>query len=751
MTAPPPKSPLGLNESKILDLLKAGGLLSQRVKGFEPRQQQQQMASDIIQAYNENQITLIEAGTGTGKSIAYLLPALVAAVRHNERTVISTNTITLQEQLINKDIPALVSALNLKVKAVLVKGMNNYVCLRKLDDAQSELLLYPPDEKAELEQIDAWRRITPDGSRSSLPMVPSQATWERVGAESDSCSHHECPHYQECFFFKARRQANDANIVVSNHSLLFADLHRRAETNNYDTPCILPNYQRLVLDEAHHIEDVATDYFALRVDRLELMRILGRLSSEKHNKTFGKLPMLKERIQSLFKNAPPTQLTSVLSSLMVDLPALRRDLQDQIHDCFQSIASFAEAQSSLLREDGSAGDRKLRLLPAQRNQRGWTDDVIPSTRQLVETLKNYVVGLRSIEGSLKRVEHDRLQEQTKGIRFEIQALATRLEDMAQLLIDFISESKDQNKVRWIETQKLRFITNVHLIEANLNIAPALVEFLFSKFSTVVLCSATLTTNQSFAFVRQRLGLVPELLPDRQITESVYASPFDYQKQTMLAVPTDIPLPMDPGFTKAAVEKIWDAIHASRGNAFVLFTSYTMLQECYQLLLDRMHSHKYHPLRQGDGHRHELLDRFKKTNYSVLFGTDSFWEGVDVVGEALRCVIIVKLPFKVPSEPIIQARTEALIAEGKDPFLEYAVPSAIVKFKQGFGRLIRNKRDRGCIVCLDTRLVTKGYGKMFLNSLPSCEQVFGDGPHIQNQMREFYKKTYHLVKGTGDRS
>lgn len=734
-----------MNEEKILAILKPGGLLSQRLKGFEPREPQQKMALDVICAYNDNHIALIEAGTGTGKSIAYLLPALVAAVRHQERTVISTNTITLQEQLISKDIPALAAALGITVKAVLVKGMNNYVCLRKLEDAQSELRLYPPEEMAELDAISAWKRITVDGSRSTLPIAPSQTTWERVGAESDSCSHHECPHYQDCFFFRARRQANDANILVANHSLLFADLHRRAETNNYDSSCILPSYQRLILDEAHHIEDVATDYFAMRADRLELMRVLGRLSSEKHNKTFGKLPLLKEKIQSAFQNAPPTNLMSVISSLTIDLPGLRRQVQELIQESFHAVGLFAESQSPMAKDDGIPGDLKLRLLPEHCDNLSWKEEVVAQVRQLIETLKKYIQGLMSLEGSLKRVDNDKFQEQTKGVRFEIQALAMRLESIVQFLADFMNTPHDHNKVRWIETQKLRFTTNVHLVEARLNIAPALVESLFSKFSTVILCSATLSTNRSFAFIRQRLGLVPEMIPDRIVTESMYESPFDYQKQTLLVVPTDLPSPIHPSFNKAAVEKIWEAIHASRGNTFVLFTSYTMLQECYNALFDRMKDHKYHPLKQGEGHRNELLNKFKTIDYSVLFGTDSFWEGVDVAGDALRCVVIVKLPFKVPSEPIIQARTEALVKEGRDPFMEYALPSAIVKFKQGFGRLIRNKRDRGCIVCLDTRLVTKGYGKMFLNSLPQCEQIIAEGPQILERMRDFYRKTHHLTK------
>lgn len=733
-----------LSVENVLAILKPGGVLSQRIQGFEPRIAQQKMSADVLDAYIHNKIALIEAGTGTGKSIAYLIPALLAAANNQERTVISTNTITLQEQLVHKDIPALISALNLNLKVVLVKGMNNYVCLRKLADAEVELRLLPSEDAEELEKINAWRRITPDGSRSGLSFIPTHAAWERVGAESDNCSRNDCPYYQECFFFKARRQANDAHILVANHSILFADLQRRAETNNYDSTSILPTYQRLVLDEAHHIEDVATDYFASRVNRLDLMRTLGRLSTEKQNKIFGKLPFLKDKIQTFFNKGPPTSLSSVVSSLTMDLPAMRREIVDHIQEFFHHLLLFIEQTASSSKNEESIGDLKLRLLPVHQESSDWKTNVVPPAIQLIESLKGYVQGLIGLEGSLKRIDNDRFHEQTKGVRNEIQALALRLESMALFLANFIQGAVDHTRVKWMETQKLRYLTNIQLVDARLNIASSLADFLFTKFPTVILCSATLTSNRNFAFIRERLGIVSHFLANKPVTENVYESPFNYRQQAMLVVPTDLPLPSHPDFIGTAIEKIWDAIQASKGNAFVLFTSYTMLKTCYERLIQRLQDNKYHVFKQGDGHRNDLLHQFKTTNYSVLFGTDSFWEGVDVAGDALRCVIIVKIPFRVPTEPIIQARTEALIAEGKDPFSEYSIPMAIVKFKQGFGRLIRNQRDRGCIVCLDTRLITKGYGKMFLNSLPDCEQVFADGRSIQTHMKEFYRKTYHLT-------
>jgi ATP-dependent DNA helicase DinG len=288
------------------------------------------------------------------------------------------------------------------------------------------------------------------------------------------------------------------------------------------------------------------------------------------------------------------------------------------------------------------------------------------------------------------------------------------------------------------------MTNVNLVDAELDIAEALVEFLFKPFSSTILCSATLTTNKKFNFVRHRLGLTPQLLGQRVVTENVYESPFDYSKQAILVVPTDMPSPLEVGFLPAAMETIWDIVKASRGAAFVLFTSYSMLKQCYEKMATQFKEQRFTLLKQGDDNRQSLLQKFKTTPRAVLFGTDSFWEGVDVSGEALRCVIIVKLPFKVPTEPITQARTEAISAKGQDPFFEYSLPNAIVKFKQGFGRLIRHRKDRGCIVCLDSRLITKRYGQQFLNSLPTCQQLRIKRANIVEEMTSFFKKTHYLT-------
>ncbi len=746
-TAAVEKNIQGIAADKALKVLQPEGNVSKIIKDFEDRIQHQKMLNNIIDAYNKNQIALIEAGTGTGKSIAYLIPAILWALQKKERSVISTHTITLQEQLLLKDIPLIAKALNVTIKASLVKGMRNYVCLRKVEETRVERLFLSPQEAEEFTQIDAWLHHTKDGSRSSIPFEPTGQTWDKICAENDTCNKIQCPHYQECHFFKARREASEAQLLIVNHHLLFADLAARSESENYEDPAILPIYTKVILDEAHHIEDIATEYFAQKVHQLELLRIVGRLSAEKGGKALGKLTQLKEKIQTFFKKKNiPIEVSSLLSKMNIDLPAIRSDLLKLITEGFEKFHHFISlSKISTKSIEDPAVENKLRILPEHYKHRYW-EEVKKQAGELTKVLQKYVQAIRGLEKSLKSLDEISLTELTKGICFEIEALCKRLSNASLLLDLFVQNAPSPSKVRWIEAQMLKTMINVYIADAELDIAKALVNHLFSKFDSVILCSATLTTNQQFDYVRKRLGLTAEHAENLTVTEHIYDSPFNYPQQALLAIPTDIPSPLESSFTQAASEQIWQAILASHGNAFVLFTSYTMLKTCYQILQARLHEQKFPVFKQGDDNRQTLLNKFKNTDRSVLFGTDSFWEGVDVVGDALRCVIIVKLPFKVPTEPIIQARTEAILAQGGDPFMEYSLPNAIVKFKQGFGRLIRNKSDRGCIVCLDNRLITKRYGQQFLNSLPACRQIFTTSDQLRVHMQDFYKKTYHLVKG-----
>lgn len=682
--------------NNIASLLDSGGVFSEKLPSFEIRPGQQAMLQDVHQAYENNAIALIEAGTGTGKSLAYLIPALLWARDQGEPTIVATHTIALQEQLIQKDIPFILNTLDLNLKVVLVKGMQNYICLRKLHDAAAEVP----------ESLFRWVKTAQEGSKSELPLLPSNDLWEQIGAEGEACTHVKCPHYKECFVFKARREAADAHLIVANHHLLFADLSLRHASENYKEICVLPPYQRLVLDEAHHVEDVATEYFADKVSRRGLIHLLGRLLSDR---SAGKIMALHKR---LFEIYPQGGARELLDLLEITLPSQKRSLADLIHTTFETLAQFVRDHHK---------EERLRILPHHLAHPYWIQRLQPEVHSLIEAGRAFLQAVHLLDIYIKR--DSLLQPKCEGLIADINGIALRLEGAFEILSTFIFSPLDPKRVRWIEGEG-------YLHMADLEIAPLLAASLFDRLPTAILCSATLATNGSFGFIRARLGI-------KEAVEKIYESPFDYHQQAFLSVPIDLPDPASPHFIKAAAESIFEAIERARGGTFVLFTSYQMLLQCKNLLEDPLQKNHYALFCQGAQGRSLLLDHFRSTERAVLFGTDSFWEGVDVVGEALRCVILVKLPFKVPSDPLFQARCEAIEAQGGSSFFDYSLPQAIVKFKQGFGRLIRNKDDRGCVICLDPRLVKKGYGKHFLKSLPDCPHYFEPRAALSQKWEKFY--------------
>ncbi len=711
-------------QEKLQEILKPDGALSKIIPNYESREQQLNMLADIVDSFKKNKNAIIEAGTGVGKSMAYLIPSIYWAINRKERVLISTNTINLQEQLLNKDIPLAQKALNSEIKVVLVKGMSNYLCLRKLKEIHLEQHTFNKEEYQQIRHIEDWAELTVDGTLSDLSITPMHSVWEKIGAESDTCSFRKCPYYTQCCFFKARKEAETAHLLISNHSLLFADLAMRGEENDEG---LLPDYSRVILDEAHRIEDAATNFFADRVSYLSLVRLIGRIGTDRQ----GKFSVLRDQIQFHFQKHTPSFISPILARLNIDIPSLRREFLVHITDLFNAVAKFADNDKEEIKS-------KMRLQENHFAHPEWNSSIVPAASRAIDSGKRFLLSSKQIIQDLAAVDDKHFQEKIESHASDIKALLFRLETMIQLIEQILQADCSPNKVKWIETHSLKTSTNVHLIEAPLEIGKLMADNLFNAFGTTVLTSATLATNQNFIFFRRRIGLTESLLDDQEVIESKYLSPFDYPRQAKLFIPADIPDPQSPEFFNQAVIGIWEAIKASRGNAFVLFTSYAMMEKCAKILENELKKHKFPLFKQGSSNRKQTLEQFKNTNYSVLFGTDSFWEGVDVSGESLRSVILVKLPFRVPSEPLIQARTEFMKSHGEDPFQNYHLPTAIVKFKQGFGRLIRHKQDRGCIVCLDSRLVNRPYGQHFLNSLPPCQKSIIPLKLIKQEMQRFYK-------------
>lgn len=670
------------------ELFSDAGLLKKSLPSYESRIGQQQMSKQIWEAFEGEKPALFEAGTGIGKSLAYLIPALLWSYKTGEKIVVSTYTIALQEQLLEKDIPLLLKALGLELRVELAKGMGNYLCLSKLEELSKNQGFFDQS----IEPLESWAAKTTDGTKSAIPFSVAGELWGKVFAESDACSYVKCPHYKQCFFFRARAKAQDADVIIVNHHLLMANLLANEKQS------ILPPFTRLIVDEAHHLEHVARSALTKTLDRIQLFQTLGRVHSDNH-----------PEVSRLFHLRDVLKKNKALEvRLSVDLPGEKRDLTLKINTAFDLLDQLFLNNNQLY---------KWRLSPEFLKSKDWQERLGSAFLEVKEGLKRYSASLNSLEGEV----HDEIRPKVEGALADIASTVDRLKETIAT-IDTFFKSESLEDVRWAE----KTAEGVILSLAQLDVAPFLDEKLFTPLKSTILCSATLTIGDKFDHVKANLGVRQESI------EEVYPSPFDFKTRTRLMGFSDLPAPNAYHFIKEASQVIREAIKISGGGAFVLFTSYDMLNKCAQELLDLPF------LRQGDRPRHQLLEEFKSRKNGILFGTDSFWEGVDVAGEALRLVIIVKLPFPVPSEPLLEARAEFLKKQGRDPFNEDSVPQAVMKFKQGFGRLMRRKEDRGCVLCLDERLFNRPYGKTFLKSLPECVTSFQPKKVIFEEMKAFYR-------------
>ncbi len=635
-----------LSSDEVARLLGPQGPLVTAFTEFEHRQCQVEMAVAVAEAFREGGECLVEAGTGTGKTLAYLIPAVLSG----QRVVISTGTKNLQEQLFYKDIPLVRKALGQNFSACLVKGRGNYLCRLRFDDFARQPTFRFLEETEHYDTMLRWSAMTKTGDRADVAGIPEKLEfWGKVSARSENCIGKKCSDYDRCYVTRLRQRAAESRIVVVNHHLLFADLMVRE--GSYGE--VLPRYDYLVVDEAHQMEDVATQYFGVSVSNYrfeELARDVEAAWKDRKNPQGARAPEMRglrqisQEFFELYRGGKDRYRIG-----LEEEPAHRVRSYEKLRQEIQSVASELKA--------------------------------IPSPDEITVAL-----GRRAAE-----------------ILFDL---------------DRIHSASDPESVSWCELRERAVV----LRSSPINVSELVRRSLLDQKRAVVLTSATLAVEGTFDYIIRQLGIVPR-------EEKVLASPFDFSRQAILFVPRDMPAPRHPDFVARAAEEVLGLIQASRGRAFVLFTSFANLHSVRKRIEDRL---DYPLLVQGEAPRGELLERFKTTSGAVLFATSSFWEGVDVVGEALSCVIIDKLPFAVPADPLVAARIDWVERQGGNGFSDFQVPMAILSLKQGLGRLIRSRRDRGALAVLDSRLLSKRYGQRFLASLPSCPLT-----HRRQDVQEFF--------------
>lgn len=690
-----------LDEEGLGGALDMGGKLSQKMPAFEPRASQIAMTRDVASVFNQGGILAAEAGTGVGKSFAYLVPAMAWAQGNEEKVVISTATINLQDQLFSKDIPLVSSIFKKKMKAVLVKGRSNYLCKRRLGEAIEEDGLLLEDDHP-IKRLLAWDNAGGSGDRADLSFRIDDAIWNRVCSEADYCLSLRCPNREHCHVIAVRKNAADAQIIVVNHHLLFADIGARQRGSGMEQTSILPAYSSLILDEAHSIESSATSLFTESFSRFSVLKKLSRLWRKNRTGQFGSLAKLQA-------------IPGIGKALLVKLDPAMKEVQ----------TSFSDLEAGALRLIG--GETTLRLKEK-------TQDLIENLSDPAGRLQRSILAVTKIIADLlETLPESRAQDPAA---YETRIAAKSFNEMADLIARLKDFDANPDIIFWLEksrtSQKDIFVS---FNATPLEVAALLEASVFSKVRTVVCTSATLSVGGSFEFWMKRIGISKQR---EDVETKVYPSPFPFSSNAVLAVDKEAPNPTKAKerFKEYVGEAVVRLLTASRGRALVLFTSYDILSAAFEKARPVMEGVGISCLRQGMDDRSRLLSMFRNDISSVLFATDSFWEGVDAPGETLSMVVITKLPFKVPNDPVQQARAEAVEKRGGNSFMEISVPEAIIKFKQGFGRLIRHSEDRGVAVVLDQRLATAQYGQLFIESLPKCKVLIENLDNIEKEVERF---------------
>lgn len=728
-----PKLIRSLDADEIAAVLDSHGKLSHIMPEFEARLSQVEMAHDVTEIISDGGILVAEAGTGVGKSFAYLIPALAWAIGNSEPVVISTATINLQQQIYKKDFPIVSSLFKKPAKAVVVKGRGNYLCKRRLYAAIEEDALFS-DSSMKLREILEWDNGGGSGDKSDLALPDDDPIWSRVCSESDYCLSLHCPYHDKCHVIHIRLEAASAQLIIANHHVLLADLEaKRIREGIINT--VLPSYQALVIDEAHALEASATSLFSETFSKRSIQRLLLRLSRHKKRIQVGILASL-----SKLPDIP---------SMLIDAARLQLENTESSADAFNAVAAtcFLENESSVLVKNLSGLNRTMFL-------------------SALQNLEKEIALLVTRLGEISEAIAQELEDEESVI--ELRITLRSLEEMAALLAQFIKPESEPGSIFWLQVDKKNPKDPIVICSATpLDVAPILSERLFEKIRSCICTSATLTINGSFQWWRSRVGLLERgisktrlleagqsksnrdlknrlsgqtlernSIQNPRILQKNYPSPFPYSKNAMLAIDTEATPPDSPEFQAYLNTAVAKLLKASRGRALVLFTSHKALRDTYNAVSPLLEQEGVLALRQGQKDRYSLLRTFVNDISSVLFATESFWEGVDAPGETLSLVIITRLPFRVPTDPIQSSRAAAIDARGGNSFAEMSIPEAVILFKQGFGRLIRHSQDRGVVAVLDVRILKKAYGSLFISSLPRCRLAMGALDSICRDVAEF---------------
>ena len=684
-----------IDAEELAALISPGGVFERSFAGYEYRPQQVEMLTAVAEAFNDPTHLLVEAGTGTGKSVAYLLPAIYTAVRNGRRVIISSATINLQDQLYTKDIPDLRLLLPIDFSVALLKGRSNYLCLRRLNQQRRARRL-TVDEARVMAKILVWLPTTKTGDRAELLLINDEyKSWQQVEASTETCMGERCRYNQsgQCFFYRARARADRAHIVIVNHALLLSDLMLDNR--------VLPAYEHVIVDEAHHLEDQATNQLGFHAGRQDIYAFLNGLGHGRNDMPGGLLATIPRQFQGEGVSASAKQaITTLIDSLNQQIDSAEKRLYELFNVFEQFLTETGEDRA---RGQGLYAQR-IRLTPGLRAQPSWTDIEIAweslssPFKQLLEKLELLLVRLEQLD-TQEATERDEL---TQEVRAYLQRGTEIWHGMDTILFE-----PEENGIYWVSVSPRTQEISLH--SAPLHVGPILAERLFARVDTAVLTSATLRTDGSFRYIADRLGLEDPV-------EVALDSPFDLKSAVLLYVPKDMPEPNEPFYQKQVEQALIDLCIATEGRTLALFTSNSQLYTTYYSIQGRLAAKEIIVFGQGiDGSRRQILDSFRNTPRSVLLGTRSFWEGIDVVGPALSCLVIARLPFAVPTDPILAARSETF----EDAFGQYHLPEAILRFRQGFGRLIRSRDDFGIVVLLDRRILTRSYGRTILRSLPPC--------------------------------